>query len=100
MKTKTGIYGAVVLLLAALLTTSWLLTSTSDARPASEPNPGPLVAEADGTPGVDAVRLAIERALAEGSRVGGADPVGRLASLEAPTADIDQMLAEIEAGRT
>lgn len=27
------------------------------------------------------------------------DPVARLASLEAPTADIEQMLSEIEAGR-
>jgi RNA polymerase sigma factor (sigma-70 family) len=61
MKTKTGIYGTVVLLLAALLTTSWLLTSAPDTRPASEPNPKPLVAEADGTTGVDAVRIAIQR---------------------------------------
>lgn len=47
------------------------------------------------------VRRAIEAALrapsAEGRRT--ADPVGRLASLEGPTADIEQMLAEIEAGR-
>ena len=44
------------------------------------------------------VRQAIERALAETRSAG--DPLGRLATLEAPTADIDQMLAEIEAGRT
>lgn len=43
------------------------------------------------------VRQALERALAEGPRA--ADPLDRLASLGAPTADIEQMLAEIEAGR-
>jgi hypothetical protein len=43
------------------------------------------------------VRRAIERALASVPQV--ADPVEKLASLGAPTADIDQMLAEIEAGR-
>ncbi len=43
------------------------------------------------------VRQAIERALAEGET--GLDPLARLGSLGAPTADIDQMLAEIEAGR-
>jgi len=43
------------------------------------------------------VRQAIERALAERSPI--ADPLARLASLGGPTADIDQMLAEIEAGR-
>ena len=43
------------------------------------------------------VRRAIERALAEDHRAG--DPLERLASLGAPTADIEQMLAEIEAGR-
>jgi len=43
------------------------------------------------------VRRAIERALAEPSAV--ADPVERLAGLGGPTGDIDQMLAEIEAGR-
>jgi hypothetical protein len=44
------------------------------------------------------VRVALERALQEG---GGRqpDPLERLASLGAPTADIEQMLAEIEAGR-
>ncbi len=44
------------------------------------------------------VRRAIERALAEPRAT--ADPVGRLASLGAPTADIVQMLAEVEAGRS
>jgi hypothetical protein len=44
------------------------------------------------------VRRAIERALASGDRTPG-DALDRLASLEAPTGDIDQMLAEIEAGR-
>ena len=44
------------------------------------------------------VRQAIERALAERAPAG--DPVARLAGLGGPTADIDQMLAEIEAGRS
>jgi hypothetical protein len=43
------------------------------------------------------VRRAIEDALAAGPRV--PDPLERLGSLGAPTADIEQMLAEIEAGR-
>ncbi len=43
------------------------------------------------------VRRAIERALEE--RRDDMDPVGRLARLGGPTADIDQMLAEIDAGR-
>jgi len=43
------------------------------------------------------VRRAIERAL--GDDEPGADALDRLASLGAPTADIDPMLAEIEAGR-
>lgn len=42
------------------------------------------------------VRQALEAAL-EGKR--DADPLDRLASLGAPTGDIHQMLAEIEAGR-
>jgi hypothetical protein len=43
------------------------------------------------------VRRAIERALADDR--GPADALDRLARLGGPTADIDQMLAEIEAGR-
>lgn len=43
------------------------------------------------------VREALERALVEPAAP--ADPLDRLAALGAPTADIDQMLAEIEAGR-
>jgi hypothetical protein len=43
------------------------------------------------------VRRAIERALVDA--VSTPDPVTALAALAAPTADIDQMLAEIEAGR-
>lgn len=43
------------------------------------------------------VREALERALAEPTAV--ADPLDRLAALGGPTGDIDQMLAEIEAGR-
>jgi hypothetical protein len=43
------------------------------------------------------VRRKIERALDE-ERVS-SDPLATLASLEAPTADLEQMLAEIESGR-
>ncbi|HEV8129763.1 MAG TPA: antitoxin [Acidobacteriota bacterium] len=43
------------------------------------------------------VRRAIERTLAEDSDKG--DALERLSSLGAPTGDIEQMLAEIEAGR-
>jgi hypothetical protein len=43
------------------------------------------------------VRRAIEQALAEGPRE--VDPLDRLSSFGAPTGDIDQMLAEIDAGR-
>jgi predicted transcriptional regulator len=43
------------------------------------------------------VRKAIEQALASSHPE--PDPLERLSSLGAPTADIDQMLAEIEAGR-
>lgn len=43
------------------------------------------------------VRRAIDRALAD-ERVAG-DPVEALASLAAPTGDIEAMLAEIETGR-
>jgi hypothetical protein len=42
------------------------------------------------------VRQALERALHHGAA---ADPLDQLARLGAPTGDIDQMLAEIEAGR-
>jgi hypothetical protein len=43
------------------------------------------------------VRLAVERALAE-NRIPG-DALDRLSRLGAPTGDIDEMLAEIDAGR-
>jgi hypothetical protein len=43
------------------------------------------------------VRRALEQALAAGLTA--SEPLGELASLGAPTADIEQMLAEIEAGR-
>ena len=43
------------------------------------------------------VRRAIERAIADDKLP--ADPLAKLAGLGAPTGDIDQMLAEIEAGR-
>jgi hypothetical protein len=44
------------------------------------------------------VRRAIERALDERPRSG--DPLDALAALGGPTADIAQMLAEIESGRS
>ena len=44
------------------------------------------------------VRQAIERQLQEPA--GASDPVAKLGSLGAPTGDIDEMLAEIEAGRS
>lgn len=43
------------------------------------------------------VRRAIEKALADPAPH--QDALGRLERLEAPTADIDEMLAQIEAGR-
>jgi hypothetical protein len=43
------------------------------------------------------VRRAIERGLVDAEEA--KDPVQELASLDGPTADVDQMLAEIEAGR-
>lgn len=43
------------------------------------------------------VRLAVERALAE--HRASPDPLDRLARLGAPTGDIEEMLAEIDAGR-
>ena len=43
------------------------------------------------------VRLAVERALADNRAPG--DALDRLARLGAPTGDIDEMLAEIDAGR-
>ena len=43
------------------------------------------------------VRQAIERAIAADRLP--ADPLATLAGLDGPTGDIDQMLAEIEAGR-
>ncbi len=45
------------------------------------------------------VRRALEAVLAGDVRET-ADPLARLSSLGGPTADIDQMLAEIEAGRS
>jgi hypothetical protein len=47
------------------------------------------------------VRRALEESLRRGGKgVSSSDPVARLGKLSAPTADIDQMLAEIEAGRS
>lgn len=45
------------------------------------------------------VRRALTAALSESSDGHVPDALARLSSLGAPTADIDQMLAEIEAGR-
>jgi hypothetical protein len=48
------------------------------------------------------VRRAVEEALRRPAGYGQpvTDPVAKLSSLAAPTADIEQMLAEIEAGRS
>jgi hypothetical protein len=48
------------------------------------------------------VRQAIEAALElrGGQESGRADPLLRLGALDAPTADIDDMIAEIESGRS
>jgi hypothetical protein len=47
------------------------------------------------------VRRALEESLRRGRKGRpSSDPVARLAKLNAPTADIDQILAEIEAGRS
>jgi hypothetical protein len=47
------------------------------------------------------VRRAVETALQSASgQQDGADPLRQLGNLEGPTADIDQMLSEIEAGRS
>ena len=46
------------------------------------------------------VRRALEESVKRSEKGGGhADPLSRLAALKAPTCDIDQMIAEIEAGR-
>ncbi len=47
------------------------------------------------------VRRAIEAVLRAGTEgLGGGNPLARLSGLEAPTGDIDQILGEIEAGRS
>ena len=45
------------------------------------------------------VRNALQEALDRSGHSASGDPVARLASLGAPTADIDRMLEEIESGR-
>jgi hypothetical protein len=45
------------------------------------------------------VRNTLKEALNRSGHFNSDDSIARLASLDAPTADIDQMLAEIEAGR-
>lgn len=46
------------------------------------------------------VRRALREALHPPAKGGTSSPVDRLASLGAPTADIEQVLSEIEAGRS
>lgn len=46
------------------------------------------------------VRAAIEEKLAREARTVPADPLAALRELDAPTGDIEKMLAEIEAGRS
>ena len=47
------------------------------------------------------VRRALQESLRQsGKTIRAADPIVRRASLNAPTADIEQMLSEIEAGRS
>ena len=47
------------------------------------------------------VRRALKESLRQAGKGGsGADPVARMAALQGPVADIDQVLAEIEAGRS
>jgi hypothetical protein len=46
------------------------------------------------------VRRALRQAVVPAKSGKTSDPVARLASLNAPTADIEQMLSEIESGRS
>jgi hypothetical protein len=46
------------------------------------------------------VRRALRLSVVPAKRGKASDPVARLASLNAPTADIEQMLSEIESGRS
>jgi hypothetical protein len=46
------------------------------------------------------VRRALRQSIVPAKRGKASDPVARLASLNAPTADIEQMLSEIESGRS
>ena len=46
------------------------------------------------------VRRALRQSVVPAKRGKASDPVARLASLNAPTADIQQMLSEIESGRS
>ena len=55
-------------------------------------------AQRHGVPKGEWVRRALEAVLSEEGRC--PDPLARLSSLGAPTGDIGQMLAEIEAGRS
>jgi hypothetical protein len=46
------------------------------------------------------VRRALQAALQQSAQGAASDPVARLHALNGPTADIEQMLSEIEADRT
>ena len=46
------------------------------------------------------VRRALRQSVVPAKRGRTSDPVARLASLNAPTADIEQMLSEVESGRS
>ncbi len=46
------------------------------------------------------VRRALKESLRQAGKSSGGDPLTRMAALDGPVADIDQMLAEIEAGRS
>ena len=46
------------------------------------------------------VRRALRQSITPAKRGKTSDPVARLASLNAPTADIEEMLSEIECGRS
>jgi len=45
------------------------------------------------------VRRALKESLRQAGKASHANPVARMASLKSPAASVDQMLAEIEAGR-
>mgnify|MGYP001819465700 FL=1 len=72
-----------------------LIPETLDARIRKE-------ASRQGVSKGEWVRRAIQHVLQHGtsSAAGRRDPLARLAALDGPTADIDRMIEEIEAGRS